>query len=570
MTHLAECLGVPSDLARTAVWEALATVALRRTEWSRCLELTLQLIRAPTVHGRAWQLCERLCALSDDASTPSSNARAAGAHLGAQLAEGTDVRNALDAAGAAGAGARAASARMLVMDLSERGELLGHALAHCPASHFDQAMRLWREWRRQPGALSWALDEDLPTGAHDDASAHDDADGARDGAQGAQYGAEGAGVKSDVAPPSGDARALDGAVAGASAAGAAAFRAMRDEAEGNAMAWVMHAKRLDEAASATAAPRAPVNAPVNVPVNVNDAARSSAALLKACLAAGEDDQAVVLIADRPTAAWLATAATALQQALQAAASRADVGAVRRLASIGVHGFGLALALAAADKEGCRSAEAALGARSLAELLRTGTESELLRTGTEDGTTDASADAPSTAPSTAPSMAPSTAPSTAPIAAAARTALVNFESVLTRVHEASRLARWLPDLDSARYAADEQARRHAIGRLASAGVSTPGAFDEAMRIAPSVGMDLWELHLACVELALTRPVSDDAPDGDGGAAGAGGAGSHGSGQLEASITAVISRHEIALLAHPDRLCYTLVSRVLPLVCPSWCP
>ena len=58
------------------------------------------------------------------------------------------MRNALDAAGAAGARARAASARMLVMDLSERGELLGHALAHCPASHFDQAMRLWREWRR--------------------------------------------------------------------------------------------------------------------------------------------------------------------------------------------------------------------------------------------------------------------------------------------------------------------------------------------------------------------------------------------------------------------------------------
>ena len=42
------------------MWEALATVALRRTEWSRCLELTLQLVRAPTVHGRAWQLCERL------------------------------------------------------------------------------------------------------------------------------------------------------------------------------------------------------------------------------------------------------------------------------------------------------------------------------------------------------------------------------------------------------------------------------------------------------------------------------------------------------------------------------
>ena len=161
MTHLAECLGVPSDLARTAVWEALATVALRRTEWSRCLELTLQLVRAPTVHGRAWQLCERLCALSDDASTPCSNARAAGAHLGARVAEGTDVRNALDAAGAAGSGARAASARMLVMDLSERGEVLGHALAHFPAEHFDQAMRLWREWRRQPGALSWALDEDL-------------------------------------------------------------------------------------------------------------------------------------------------------------------------------------------------------------------------------------------------------------------------------------------------------------------------------------------------------------------------------------------------------------------------
>ena len=86
---------------------------------------------------------------------------AAGAHLGARVAEGTDVRNALDAAGAAGSGARAASARMLVMDLSERGEVLGHARAHFPAEHFDQAMRLWREWRRQPGALSWALDEDL-------------------------------------------------------------------------------------------------------------------------------------------------------------------------------------------------------------------------------------------------------------------------------------------------------------------------------------------------------------------------------------------------------------------------
>jgi hypothetical protein len=145
------------------------------------------------------------------------------------------------------------------MDLSERGEVLGHALAHFPAEHFDQAMRLWREWRRQPGALSWALDEDLPTGAHDDASAHDDADadGAHDGTEGTQYGAEGAGAESDVAPPSGGARALDGAVAGASAAGAAAFRAMRDEAEGNAMAWVMHAKRSDEAASATPAPRAP-------------------------------------------------------------------------------------------------------------------------------------------------------------------------------------------------------------------------------------------------------------------------------------------------------------------------
>jgi hypothetical protein len=84
----------------------------------------------------------------------------------------------------------------------------------------------------------------------------------------------------------------------------------------------------------------------------------------------------------------------------------------------------------------------------------------------------------------------------------------------------------------------------------------------MRLAPSVGMDMWELHLACVDLALTRPVSDDASDGDGGDGGAAGAGSHGSGELEASITAVISRHEIALLAHPDRLCYTLVSRVLP--------
>ena len=272
----------------------------------------------------------------------------------------------------------------------------------------------------------------------------------------------------------------------------------------------------------------------------NDAVRCRADAVRACAASGNDDLAIASLLDRPSAQLAEAAGAALWELVRAAAADSDGEEVLRLASVGVHAFGLAVA-SELSKHGVplpgggrSSSSYAAGAVPaglpadygggvgagvgrcswLSRALGAATRSRLL---------------PPTAALTAHAAA-------SPSLAAALSQLHRFECVVARMAEAYRLRPSLRLLDVAQYATDDAVRADAVRTLASSAASEE-AFARAIALAPSVGLDVWELHMACVRHSLMILGEEEAEEeavvegvggGGGGGGGQGGEGKEGGG------------------------------------------
>ena len=120
----------------------------------------------------------------------------------------------------------------------------------------------------------------------------------------------------------------------------------------------------------------------------------------------------------------------------------------------------------------------------------------------------------------------------------------FQAVLSRLAEAQHLSAVVQDVSPAQYATDRAVRASCIQLLASSEVD--GAFEDAVRLAPTVGLDEWELHMACVAQALARRSPTQSV-------------------VTASVSerfrGAIDGHEEALLAQPMRLMRAVATDVL---------
>jgi hypothetical protein len=116
---------------RDAVYAAVAWRALRAGERRGALGLTLELVSS--AHPPAWELCAELCA---EGGAP------------AEAAAGT--------AAAAEAAAAEAAAEAAPLDAGSRGQLLAHALAHCPPERLGGLLARWREWRAREAGRTTA------------------------------------------------------------------------------------------------------------------------------------------------------------------------------------------------------------------------------------------------------------------------------------------------------------------------------------------------------------------------------------------------------------------------------
>ena len=248
------------------------------------------------------------------------------------------------------------------------------------------------------------------------------------------------------------------------------------------------------------------------------------AMLRRSVAAGEDDLAVALALERPSPEAADGFARALSELLEEAASLSDAAEVGRVARLAVQTFGV---LAAAVASPATPEEAATSPLELA--LRSQTCSEIS--------------------GLAARATPPQGGVEAAVWRAARSHLATFEAILQRLDEATEMRSALPNLDVAQYATSAAARTAAVGRLATS--ASDGAFQQALRLAHAVGLDRWDLRLACVQQTLVRHAADEAADEAGAARSAADA--------TAELTAAVEPHMAELLEQPARLVAALAGR-----------
>ena len=389
------------------------------------------------------------------------------------------------------------------------GRLLSHALMHCPEDRFDRNMALWREWRTR--------DKERQLRELEAAAAK--------------------GAANEVAV----------------AAARAAMRQQR-QAERFVASWKaqMQSKTEEGATGAigdevkvrSEPPSASEPGVLDVVPGDDDAVDEDAqvadleALLLGTIARGDHVLAAALIWDRPSLAKLAAAASTLQTVMAKAALSGDADGVLRAASIGMHGFGLLAAV--------------LTGVSPEDAMRASTREELMA---PSAALEGAAGAALAEKAATEAGKAVEAPHWVELLAAAVGHLVRCENVLQRMEEAERLQAWLPDIHAASYATDDTARSECVRRLAAS--PSEAAFDEALALAPSTGLDKWELHMACVHSALTCAGPEH-----GGVAASTVAGSPES--ASAAVRAAVARHGVALLAQSDRMTRSLALRTLPSV------
>ncbi|KAL1529936.1 hypothetical protein AB1Y20_000864 [Prymnesium parvum] len=127
-------------------------------------------------------------------------------------------------------------------------------------------------------------------------------------------------------------------------------------------------------------------------------------------------------------------------------------------------------------------------------------------------------------------------------------LDGFLEVLRELETAERLAATLPEIDCAQFATDRSARTRTCVELACTQVD--GALQDALEIARRVGMDEWELRMACVRAALVERNEGGAPAD--------------LSEWRSRLRDTLAQHDQHLLQYPTRLSRALVLDVLPAV------
>ena len=251
----------------------------------------------------------------------------------------------------------------------------------------------------------------------------------------------------------------------------------------------------------------------------------------------EVDYAIALIVDQPSIELVHCASAALNEMIQGGAHASDAAQVQRVATVGAHAFGLLVVAAAPTCDGAPSVADALQAETHAQLLAY--VQEIASTGYE-----------------------TESQSVRELLRASCEALEQLDSIVRRLAEAQQLLPLLPSLNVARYATDDTVRTESVRLLASS--TADGAFEQAIGLAAAIGLDQWELHMACVQHALTRPWVSTPGDDSSGVASPRTPG----GSRTANTQRDVESHEEALLAQPARLSRTLATEVFTAVPFEW--